>query len=124
MAIDEPSFTERSVAELPVLFDEKKGSGARFVNLHAKQDKQGNITLVYSFCVEGDRYENFTVPITPDQQIPSITGLYPAAFFFENETHDLFGVEFKDIVLDFGGAFYTTNQDAPMTHTVGEGVDA
>ena len=39
--------------------------------------------------------------------VPSITGVYPAAFVFENESHDLFGVSFEGISIDFGGEFYT-----------------
>ena len=46
--------------------------------------------------------------------VPSITGVYPAAFVFENESHDLFGVSFEDISIDFGGEFYTVAVAYPM----------
>ena len=34
---------------------------------------------------------------------------------FENEIHDLFGVNVRDIAIDFGGNFYVTAQPSPMT---------
>ena len=46
--------------------------------------------------------------------VPSITGVYPAAFVFENESHDLFGVSFEGISIDFGGEFYTVAVAYPM----------
>ena len=37
--------------------------------------------------------------------IPSITDNFIAAFVFENEIHDLFGVEIRNIAIDFKGQF-------------------
>ena len=36
------------------------------------------------------------------------------AFVFENETHDLFGVEFENIAIDFRGRFYDVSVPTPM----------
>ena len=48
-------------------------------------------------------------------EVPSITDRFIAAFVFENEIHDLFGVSVRDIAIDFGGNFYVTAQPSPMT---------
>ncbi len=46
--------------------------------------------------------------------VPSITDLFLEAFVFENEIHDLFGVDIKDIAIDFGG-ISTSWRRRPMT---------
>ena len=40
------------------------------------------------------------------EHIPSISGIYLAAFLIENETKDHFGIDFDGIALDFGGNLY------------------
>ena len=52
--------------------------------------------------------------------VPSITELYPVAFVFENETHDLFGVDIYGINLDFQGEFYKVAQKFPMNPRAAE----
>ena len=41
-------------------------------------------------------------------RLPSISGIYWCAFLYENEIHDLFGVTFDGLALDFKGRFYVT----------------
>ena len=43
-------------------------------------------------------------------EIPSVSGVYWNALFYENEIHDLFGLNIKGIVLDFKGTFYETKE--------------
>ncbi len=40
--------------------------------------------------------------------LPSISGMYWAAFPYENEMHDLFGITVTDIAVDFKGTFIKT----------------
>ena len=47
-------------------------------------------------------------------RLPSISGIYWCAFLYENEIHDLFGVTFDGLVLDFKGGFYTTAIPVPF----------
>ncbi len=47
--------------------------------------------------------------------MPSVTDRFLEAFVFENETHDLFGVDAQGIAIDFGGNFYALAQKEPMT---------
>lgn len=46
--------------------------------------------------------------------LPSITEVYFAAFTYENELHDLFGINVIGNKLDFGGKFYRINETAPF----------
>jgi len=47
-------------------------------------------------------------------ELPSITGEYFAAFTYENELHDLFGITVKGLALDFGGKFYKLSVPTPF----------
>lgn len=49
-----------------------------------------------------------------DPELPSITGEYFAAFTYENELHDLFGIRVKGNALDFGGKFYKLSVPTPF----------
>ena len=55
------------------------------------------------------------VSIGRDAVVPSISDLFLAAFVFENEIHDLFGVTVEGIAIDFEGSFYQLANEAPMT---------
>ena len=46
-------------------------------------------------------------------EVMSITGVYWAAFIYENEMHDLFGVTFKHSQLDYGGHFFKVAKPTP-----------
>lgn len=53
------------------------------------------------------------VPRT-DAVIPSITAAYLAAFTYENELQDLFGIKVTDLAIDYKGKFYTTAIPTPF----------
>lgn len=46
--------------------------------------------------------------------LPSISGVYFCAFTYENEIHDLFGIQINGLALDYGGKFYRINTEAPF----------
>ena len=53
-------------------------------------------------------------PLPEDQEISSITSIFPCAFIYENEMHDLFGIQIKMINIDFEGKLYRTAIEAPF----------
>ena len=110
----EIEFAPLSVEELPALAAEKKAEGARFVQLLAVNTEEG-IDLVYTFMKGGVLTNHEIKGVGPDMTVPSITDQFLAAFVFENEAHDLFGVSISDIAIDFGGNFYALSQKEPMT---------
>ena len=68
----------------------------------------------YSFALPG-RFEHVRVVVpraTP--AMPSITPVYGAAFAYENEIHDLFGITFEGLTLSYNGAFIKTSIPAPF----------
>lgn len=88
-----------------------KEQGYRLVQIEAT-NVEGGQEITYSF----DRdYEliNLRVTLPQGEPIMSITGPYFAAFVYENEIKDLFGVNVKHLALDFNGNFFKTSVDQP-----------
>ncbi|MDD5130953.1 MAG: NADH-quinone oxidoreductase subunit C [Candidatus Omnitrophica bacterium] len=40
--------------------------------------------------------------------LPSLSGIFWSAFLYENEIHDLFGIKFTEMAVDYKGNFYRT----------------
>ena len=93
-----------------------KADGWRFIQTHAVNTDDG-VDLYYSFMDMRDHHiENYRVAgVKKGTPVPSITDLFLAAFVFENEARELFGVDMRDIALDFHGAMYAPAQSEPMT---------
>ncbi|OUO91461.1 NADH:ubiquinone oxidoreductase [Gordonibacter sp. An230] len=110
----ETEFVPLCIEELPALAAEKKAEGARFVQLLAVNAEEG-VDLIYTFMRDGVLTNHEIKGVGPSTVVPSITDQFLAAFVFENEVHDLFGVSISDIAIDFGGNFYALAQKEPMT---------
>lgn len=110
------SFVDLSLEELLTRVQTLKHEGMRFVQMCAETTEQG-IDLLYTFYDETMQNAlNLCVyGIDESSRVPSIQGLYFAAFSYENETHDLYGVRFVNMKLDFGGHFFNLATSEPMT---------
>ena len=93
-----------------------KYEGLRFVQMAAETTAQG-MDLFYTFYDEvNDKAVTLAIyDIDETSEVPSIQNMYFTAFSYENETHDLFGVKFVNMKLDFGGHFFNVAVDSPMT---------
>jgi ech hydrogenase subunit D len=58
---------------------------------------------------------NLRVTAKPEDEIQSISVIYPNAFLYENEIHDLFGIKIKNMSVDYKGAFYRTTIKVPFS---------
>lgn len=121
-------YTTVGIDELLPHVQALKGTGARFVQMHAERCvDDGSYRLVYTFIdvraaqehiAQDGSYaiENLAVEgIDQYQEIPSISSYYPAVFPFENEAHDLFGLAITDMQIDFKGFFYQVSTAEPMS---------
>ena len=54
-------------------------------------------------------------------ELQSITAIYSYAFIYENELHDLFGITFKNLALDYGGNFYKISEATPWNPVAAKG---
>lgn len=107
-------FLPLTVEELPAFAAERKADDWRFVQILATRTEAG-VDLIYSFMKDGKLENRVIADVTKETVVPSITNEFLAAFVFENEAHDLFGVNIEGIAIDFKGNFYQVAQSEPMT---------
>ena len=107
-------FVTISLDELSAYSAARKADGVRYVQTLAVNTEAG-VDLVYTF-MKDSMIENLKiVAVGKDDVVPSITGDFLAAFVWENEIHDLFGINFEGIAIDFAGTFYDLAMKEPMT---------
>jgi ech hydrogenase subunit D len=70
--------------------------------------------LNYSFDKDY-HFKNLRVHAQRDDEIQSISVIYPNAFLYENEIHDLFGIAIKNMSVDYKGALYRTAMKTPFS---------
>ena len=111
-------FEDISIDDILSVAEREHEAHSRFVQVLCINGEEG-IDLVYSYQKTAD--QGYTVHsyrvhgVKPETHIPSVTKFYLVAFPFENEAHDLFGVQVDDIAIDFKGGFYKVAMDKPMT---------
>jgi ech hydrogenase subunit D len=74
----------------------------------------GSYELTYSFDKDY-RCTHLRLLVMPEEEVPSITAVYPNAFLYENEIHDLFGVTVSNIAIDYHGTLYRTAVKSPFS---------
>lgn len=108
------SYSVIEVGQLLVAVTKLKDEGWRLVQIGATRLAE-HVELTYSF----DRALELTnlrllVP-APGGRVPSVSSVFWCAFLYENELHDLFGVEVDGMAVDFHGAFYKTAVPFPFS---------
>jgi ech hydrogenase subunit D len=71
------------------------------------------VEVIYVFEKDNNLSNVRVVLPAEDPRVSSITLLYGYAFVYENEIHDLFGVIFDGLQLDFGGNYFVTAEKTP-----------
>ena len=75
------------------------------------------LELTYSFDRERQLSSFRVVLPAAEARIPSVSSIYWCAFLYENELHDLFGIEVTDMAVDFHGTLYKTAVKFPFGST-------
>ncbi len=71
--------------------------------------------LSYSFSEdETNAFHTLRLVIDTDTPVPSVTGIVPAAVFYENEMKEIFGVKIEMISVDYENRLYRINVEAPL----------
>ena len=80
-----------------------------------------SLEVLYTF--EKDNIlKNYKITIdAAAPELQSVTAIYPYAFIYENEMHDLFGIVFKNLALDYGGKFFKIAEKTPWNPALGKG---
>ncbi len=97
--------------------------------LHLKNDGYRLVAITCT-CKEGmelsysfdKNYEliNLRINIGLEDEISSISFIYPFAFLYENEIKELFGVRIMDIAVDFNNSLYKIPVKTPFRKEEGE----
>jgi|GEM_PF-2641985 ech hydrogenase subunit D len=90
MNLEVQRIIETSLSDLLLAVTARKNEGCRLVAITATTN--GNR---YELCYSFDklyRVQTHRVTIPKGDSLPSITGMYPSAFVYENELHDIFGI--------------------------------
>lgn len=119
--IQKQSFEEMDPDEIPETIGRLKDEGYRMVQICAVP-AEGRNDLVYSFDKDMELL-NLKVSVPFDRSMESITSVYWAAFVYENEIHDLFGVEFTNSKLDYKGNFFCVSKETPWKGPEAKGVE-
>ena len=98
--------------ELPTTADGLRLDGWRLVQILCVSRPDG-YELDYSFG-GGYALQTFRVNIGLKDPVPSITPYYGAAFLYENEIRDLFGVRIERIEPDWRGKVFDVEGDKPF----------
>lgn len=124
-AFPAPTFTEATIDQVTAIAADYKARGWRFAQLCAST-LEDSVELLYTYQSMDHNVglAGVRVNVPDGMSVPSITASYPAAFVFENETHDLFGVKIEGINIDFSGEFYTVNVAYPMNPRAAAGSEA
>jgi len=103
---------EKSELLLEVMKQKKAG---RRLSQACASYRDEKYELSYSFAddVTCD-YETLRVVVELDEEVPSITEMFPYAMFYENEMAELFGVKIKMIEIDYHDTLYRIKAKTPF----------
>jgi ech hydrogenase subunit D len=79
--------------------------GHRLVTITCTALDEDSFDLLYSFDKDFE-LSHLRLKVIKNALLPSITGIYFAAFLVENEIQDLFGLRFSGLALDYKGTLY------------------
>lgn len=104
----------RTVAYEAIVDEVQKVSGEKYRLIQICATKLGDkYEILYTFGREYDTI-NLKLELEPDTELSSITKIYPCAYLYENEIHDLFGITVTQMNLDFHGGLYRTAIKTPF----------
>lgn len=104
---EEQSIEMIAPAELLARAGSKKDQNCRLVQV-CVSTLTDQFELTYSFDQKGAlSHLRLQIPAA-NPCVPSIGAVFPCAFLYENEMHDLFGVQIEGMTVDFHGRLYNT----------------
>ena len=109
----------KEAQDLLAIVQDTKSSGYRLVQICATLAGE-SIEVLYTFDKNNDLKSYKFIIDARVPELQSITAIYHYAFIYENEMHDLFGVAFKNLALDYGGTFFKISKDTPWNPLYGK----
>ena len=107
------NFETVSLSNLITKVGDLKANGYRLVQICGVNLDDDTYEILYSFDKD-HVLTNLRLDVKIDvDEVESITGFYWPAFIYENEIHDLFGVQFNHNALDYKGTFFRIAEETP-----------
>ena len=75
----------------------------------------GLFEIAWGFARDG-QFETIREQIVAGDQVPSVSEFFGAAFLYENEIRELFGIDVTGIGVDLRGHLYKTATRVPFSH--------
>ncbi len=69
--------------------------------------------ILYTFG-KGYEWTNLRIKVSRETKVSSITSCYEIAYLYENEIHDLYGIEIDMMNYDFKGKLFRTSVPHPF----------
>jgi ech hydrogenase subunit D len=88
-----------------------KEKGCRFVTITCVAADSAWAELLYHFDREL-RLTHLRLTVAGDEVVPSISGIYAAAYLAENEIQDQFGLSFAGLAPDYRRTLYLQGEDS------------
>ena len=102
LANEEACTTETLVAECQKRYDQ----GLRLVGVTAVEIKTDSTFDVLYHFDKDLTLTHLRLNVPKEAPVPSVSGVYFPALLYENEIKDQFGVNFQNILIDFGCTLY------------------
>jgi ech hydrogenase subunit D len=88
-----------------------KAEGYRLAQMCSTKVEEG-YDILYTF-EKNYNLLHLHLSVVAGDELESISHIFPAAFFYENEIHDLFGVPVEFMTIDYHGGLYRTAEPTP-----------
>ena len=101
------TFKPVTAAEVVDCAKQYAKEGYRLIQIHCTKTPK-EMFIIYTFEKQNLTCDSVRMDVQVGDTVPSISGVFFAAFLYENEMHDLYGVNFSNMAVDFKGTFYET----------------
>jgi hypothetical protein len=106
--------------------EEYRGAGWRLAfinattNMSAGGEAERSFEVVWGFSRDGREgggaLDTIREIVLADEEVPSVSESFGAAFLYENELRELFGINVTGLGLDLHGQLYKTATTVPFSH--------
>ena len=109
------NLVEIEVDQLLNVTQSMMNKGYRFLTCTCVTNSENMVDITYHFDKDYVM-QNYRIVVERSVEVPSISGIYFCALLVENEIKELFGVNVKDIIIDYDGNLLLSDDDpdSPM----------
>lgn len=113
MTSEKQTIKNIELGNLPSIVEEYKRNGYRVVQISCTSLSANSFELTYSFDKDY-KFENIRITVPKDTEVQSVSGIFKGTFLYENEITEMFGIKFKDIIVDYNGTLFKKKTPTPF----------